>query len=327
MGRDQMKMSSRLMAATAALVGAVIQAPAASELINGIQAIVDETVITRRDVEEETDPVAAQLERDYHDQPDVLQKKWMEAVRNNVDHLEERQLILHEFKTAGYNLSEKYIDDAVQAEVRSYGDRPTFIKTLEAKGTTLDQKRKHIRETIIERAMREKNVSSEIIVSPYKVQVYYQEHHEDYKLADRVKLRMIALNKAIDPDAPQARKMAEEILGKLKEGTQFEEMAKMYSEDRQHPAGGDQGWVEKGELRKELNDVAFSLKQGDCSSVIETPEACYLIKVEGASPAHYKPLSEVRDQIEKDLQDRERARLQKQWIDKLRKKTFVRLYD
>jgi hypothetical protein len=37
-------------------------------------------------------------------------------------------------------------------------------------------------------------------------------------------------------------------------------------------------------------------------------------------------LIEVREQIEKDLVAAERTRLEKQWVDKLKKKTFVRVF-
>jgi hypothetical protein len=41
-------------------------------------------------------------------------------------------------------------------------------------------------------------------------------------------------------------------------------------------------------------------------------------------PAHVKPLSEVRDDIEATLRAQEQSRLEKQWIDGLKKKTFIR---
>jgi parvulin-like peptidyl-prolyl isomerase len=313
--------------AAVGLIGAAVELRAG--LINGVDAVVHDTVITRQDVAEETLKPQRELWNEYMvitHQPDVYQTKVNEAERDNLGTLIDRQLILHEFKTAGYNLPEKVIDDVVQAEVRAQGDRMTFIRTLEAKGTTLERYRQGIRDRYIERAMRDKNVSSEIIISPHKVEAYYQEHRESYKLPDRVKLRLMVLNKSSDPDAPQARKLADEILGKINAGVSFAEMATLYSDDKMHQQGGDRGWVKKGELRMEIDGAAFSLKPGEHSGVIETPEACYLTQVEGVEAAHYSPLSEVRGQIEKDLQDRERGRLQKQWIDKLKKKTFVRYY-
>ena len=60
--------------------------------------------------------------------------------------------------------------------------------------------------------------------------------------------------------------------------------------------------------------------------MIDTPDFCYLIKVEDKHAAHIKPLTEIRDDIEKTLRTEEQARLEKQWIESLKKKTFVRYF-
>jgi hypothetical protein len=74
--------------------------------------------------------------------------------------------------------------------------------------------------------------------------------------------------------------------------------------------------------------VAFSLEAGEMSGVIEIPEALafYLMLVEDKRTSHVRPLSEVRDEIERTMLTAERARLQKLWIERLRKKTFVRYF-
>ena len=53
------------------------------------------------------------------------------------------------------------------------------------------------------------------------------------------------------------------------------------------------------------------------------PSVFYLIQVEEKRSAHTKQLSEVRDEIERDLILQERARLQKKWLDRLRVKAFI----
>lgn len=141
-----------------------------------------------------------------------------------------------------------------------------------------------------------------------------------------MKLRMIVLNHTTDTNAPDPKGLAGEIVRKLDEGAAFEEMAKLYSQGSQRSQGGDWDWVERSVLRKELADTAFALKPGQHSGVIETPEAFYVMLVEDARPAHTKPLAEVREQIEKSLVINEQKRLENQWIERLKKKTFVQLF-
>jgi|ERR1044071_5972738 parvulin-like peptidyl-prolyl isomerase len=316
-----MKLSGIFLGAGAFLCSGLF---ARADLVNAIEAIVDDSVITYLEVRVLNEETGQQLARDYRSQPTVLEKKLNQMEGENLDELVKRQLILHEFKTAGYNLPESLLDDLVNERIKDrYGDRATLTKTLEARGMTYEKFRQQIREQFIVAQLRLKNISQEIIISPHKMEAYYMAHREDFKLEDQVRLRMIVLNKSSDPNAPQARKLGEEILGKLNEGAPFAEMASIYSQDSYRAQGGNRGWVEKSELRKELSEVAFSLKPGEHSGLIETSEVCYLLLVDDQRPAHYKALSEVRQQIETDLLATERSRIEKRWIDGLRKKTFV----
>jgi peptidyl-prolyl cis-trans isomerase SurA len=300
---------------------------ARAELATGIKAVVHDSVITYEDVEALTDQTADVLKKEFSTRPEMFQKKMDEARGENLDKFVARELILHEFKTAGYSLPDSVIDELVNQRIKDvFGDRRKATKTLQARGLTFEKFREQERERFIVEAMRAKNVSQEIIISPHKIEAYYDAHPDDFKVEDEVKLRMIVLNKPRDGNSTQVVKRAEEILAKLKEGIAFSEMASVYSEGSQRKEGGDWGWVEKSVLRKELAEVAFSLKPGERSGIIDTPEACYLMLVEDKKSAHLKPLNDVRDQIEKLLQIDERKRIEKQWLDKLKKKTFVRYF-
>lgn len=315
----------RAILVTALAVG--LQLRARAELADGITAIVHDSIITVHEVEEATLPIAEDLQRQYRNQRDVFEKKVFEAQKENLDQLVERQMILHDFETAGYNLPESIIDEQLQEYIRrNYSDRVTLTKTLQQRGITYEKFRQQFRERFVIEQMQFKNVAGEILISPHKIEVYYATHTNNFKIEDQVKLRMIVLNTPSGADAAETRKLANEILGKISEGASFAEMASVYSQGSQRKEGGDWGWVEKSVLRKELADVAFGLKSGERSGVIETPEACYLMLVEDRKGEHVKSLSETRDEIEKILQGEEQKRLREQWIVRLKKKTFVRYF-
>jgi peptidyl-prolyl cis-trans isomerase SurA len=299
---------------------------ARAELADGVKAVVSDTVITYSQVEEFTAPAADALRRQYADSPDLYQQKLNDALEDSLEQLVERQLILRSFDTEGYQLPEDYVDQLVQDRIRErFGDRITFIKTLQAQGMTVEQFRKDVRDQYIVSALRQKNVSQEIVISPFKVETYYQTHQNDFRLEDQIKLRMIVLNKT-SPDDTNTVQRAREILSEIKGGASFQEMASVYSDGSQKSQGGDWGWVERSVLRKDLADVAFALKPGQVSDVIDTPESVYLMLVEQTKPAHNKPLDDVRDEIEKTLRTQEQARLEKEWIDGLKRKTFIRYF-
>lgn len=318
-----MKFVSVIVLTAAVVLSLALRANA--ELVNGIQAVVHDSIITVQEIQDMTDPYVDTLRRQYGDRPSVLEQKVNDAAKQNMETLVERELILHEFETAGYNMPESIVDQQLDDYIKAkYGDRVTLTKTLQQEGITFEKFRQQYKDRIIESAMREKNISKEIMISPHKIEAYYLDHKDDFKEEDKVKLRMIVLTNAPEADTTQTRKLAEEIVQRLKGGASFADMATVYSQGSQQKEHGDWGWIDKSVLRKELADVAFQLKPGETSGVIETPNAFYIMLVEDRHAAHVKDLSDVRDEIEKILLEKEHERLQKQWIEKLRKKTFIR---
>ncbi len=316
-----MKLLSKV-ALLAVLFSAVT--PSRADLINAIQAVVHDSVITYLEINILTEQTADVVVSRYRSQPEVLQRELNKMRQENLEKQVENQLILRDFKNSGYSLPESTLEEIFQERLKAeFGDRATATKSLEARGMTIEKYRKQIKDRFIIQQLRLKNISQEIIISPHKIEDYYLTHRDEFKVEDQVKLRMIVLNKSSSPNAPQAKRLGEEILGKLKEGAPFSELASIYSQGSQRAQGGDWGWVEKSVLRKELSDAAFGLKPGEHSGVVETDQACYLMLVEDKRSSHVKSLAEVREQIDKDLLTQERARIEKQWIERLKKKTFV----
>lgn len=300
-------------------------------LVNGINAIVNDTVITYDQVERGISKIAAGLYQQYGNQPKKLDEQLRRLRTEQMEELVERQLILNEFKTAGYKLPETFIDDAIHEDIRKnyYGDSARLTKSLQSEGITREAFRQQQREKIIVQYLVQQNISSQkILISPFKIEKYYTENLERFKVGDQVKLRMILLNEDPNGEPGRAKKLAHEVLKKIKEGASFVEMAIEVSEGAQRAEGGDRGWVdrERTDLKTELADAAFALKAGQLSEVIELPEGCYLMLVEETRPAHFRPLEEVRAEIEATLKAQESANLRKQWIERLRNKSFVRYY-
>ena len=84
--------------------------------------------------------------------------------------------------------------------------------------------------------------------------------------------------------------------------------------------------MKRSVLRKEFAAAIANLKAGQRTGVIEMPEACFLLQVEEIKSAQLTPLAEVRDEIEKTLLNQERSRLQKKYVERLKKKSFVRYF-
>ena len=307
-------------------VAAVLSAGAGPAVVDGIKGVVSSSVVTFSEVEDYSRPAADALRRQYGDQPDVFQQKLNDTLNDSLNQLVENALILRSFDTDGYKLPDAVVDELVQERIRErFGDRVTFMKTLQAQGLTVEQFRKQVRDQYIEAALRNQNVQREIFISPYQIEKYYQANPDEFRVEEQVKLRMIVLTKSA-PDDTNTLKLAREIQAKLKDGAPFTEMASIYSQGSQQHQGGDWGWVQKSVLRKELADVAFTLPPGIVSDLVDTPDTCYLMLVEEKHASHIRPLIEVAVDIEKTLRLKQQAKLQKDWIEGLKKKTFIRYF-
>lgn len=296
--------------------------------VNGISVVVNDQVITRDDVLKHIAPAVQLLMRQYADRPEELNKRLRQAEREGLEQLVERKLILHEFESAGYSLPESVIDEEIQRRIRERfgGDRVALTRTLRSEGLTMETWRQQVREDYIISAMRARQGTGNIIISPYKIEKYYAEHLDEFKLGDQVKLRTLMLNTRGMPKPELARKLAAELAKQLDEGASFAELARIYSQDTFQSKGGDRGWIERNALRKELSDVAFSLPPGQHSGVIDLGTTVWLLEVEAVRKNHVRTLPEVRDEIEARLKAEEQTRLRKQWVDRLRKKSFVQYY-
>ena len=307
-------------------LGAAVSAYAQTAVVDGVKGVVSARVVTFSEVEDYSRPAADTLRRQYSAQPDVFQQKLNDTLNDSLEQLVERALILKSFDTDGYKLPEAVVDELVQERIRErFGDRVTFMKTLQAQGMTVEQFRKQVREQYIESALRNQNVQREVFISPYKIESYYKANPDEFRLEDQIKLRMIVLTNT-SPDDTNVIKLAREIQAKIKDGTPFTEMAAIYSQGSQQHQGGDWGWVQRSVLRKELADIAFTMTPGTVSDLVDTPDTCYLMLVEDKHASHVRPLLDVATEIEKILRLKQQAKLQKDWIEGLKKKTFIRYF-
>jgi peptidyl-prolyl cis-trans isomerase SurA len=291
----------------------------------GVVAMVNDRPIRESEVSEKMRSAEETLKRQYKNEPAVFQEKQDEAKRDTLENLIDRALILDEAGQLGLGIKPNDLQKAIEEIVRDryYGDTNTFLATLRTEGKTEDGFREWLEQEMIVSSRRDFKRREVAAPTPGQIQRYYKTNQSEFLVKDQVKLRMIVLNKPPATNAPPAAQQAEEILAKLKDGASFAELAKSYSQGSHREQGGDWGWVEKSVLRPELAAEAFSLKPGEHSGVIATPEACFLLLVEDKRAAHTQPLSEVREQIRKKLAAQQLKDAVANWLGTLRTNAVI----
>ena len=300
---------------------------------NGVAAVINSEAITFRDVlaqtqMEEDDLKTQQQAGKITD--DERKARIRERRKTVLDSLIETRLIIQDYKKKGYNFPAYYFDREEKSRVRDQfgGDRQALVKTLEERGITMADWKKNIQETFIVQQMRQINAKRFITISPHMIEAYYQDHVRDFLQPDRVKLRMIYL---APESSPEVEATAKEVLAQVESGVDFAVLAKKYS-DYNRVGGGlfmDQGgWAEREGLKGEIAEVAFGLRPGQSSGVLSLPSAkgppaYYLLHVEEVKKATVTPLSSIRDAIESTLVAAESEKVQKEWIDRLKRDAYI----
>ncbi len=365
----------RLFLILAVALTASVRAPAQMEYRNGIVAIANESIITYQEVEMVVLPTMQSAAQTFGPNSEQFRMRVNEARADALQQLVERQLVLADFKSGGRVLPESIIDERIKEITRErYGDRVTLTKSLQAEGLTFEAFRQRTRDNIIYDVMDSHNVRAAVLVSPAKIERFYQTNVVRFKLADQVKLRMIVLKATPGNPPDDVRGVALGILRKIDEGAPFAEMASVYTEGSGKKDGGDWGWFEQSKLSGGFANIALTLQKGQHSGLFSQgreaddsywiyrydsagrvisgrkysareafieerkfdqaghdnlparPGEFYLMLVDDKKEAHTRPLTEVRDEIERELLGQERARLRRQWVERLKSKSFVRYF-
>jgi len=323
--KRQFKLTVTALLAIAALGPALLHGGETNRL-NGVVAIVNDAIITAQQVYARLEDMIQPLRERYSRQPAKYREEFAKLEAAALDSLIEQELVLSDYKTAGFNIPETLIDDQFQQNmIGMYGDRVSYVKTLQKQGKTIEEAKKEFRNMLIIQIMSAQKIRNQITISPFKIERYYQEHKDTFTEEERVKLRMIILPSQ-GPKDSVAIDRANDLHRQIVAGASFEELAKLNSIGVQAKDGGMMGWNNRKELRKELIDTAFSLAAGAVSNPIVTDDAIFILKAEETQTTHVRPLAEVRDEIEQTLKAEESAYRRKQWIDSIRMKSFVRLF-
>ena len=286
--------------------------------IDGYAATVNERIITIGDVRRAIQQMDLTLRTRYAGAE--LARKREQLFLSGLDQLIDQYLIIEEYKTLGLQIPERLVDDEINQIVLNDfdGDRAAMLEDLAGRQMTIEEWRDIIRDGIIIRTMRSREVGERAVVTPQQVVDAYEQRKDKYREPAGVYLRLIFQNSGAQAEQTLAgmKKLREEIVA----GKPFADVAKETSQDPSAVNGGDWGWVDPAQFRDELKNPLLALPPGGVSEVIETPDGLYLLYVEKKRDETVKSFEDVRGEIEKDLRRIQIDELAQAWLERLRKK-------
>ncbi|MBN2384507.1 peptidyl-prolyl cis-trans isomerase [bacterium] len=152
----------------------------------------------------------------------------------------------------------------------------------------------------------DESVQDQLSVSEEEIEDYYYENDTKFATEKEVRARHILFKaENVDPEMDAAaKKKADDILAQLKEGADFIELAKKYSEDTSAARGGDVGFFpRRGRMVEPFANAAFSLEEGELSDVVKTQYGYHIIRVDEIKEAGLQELDDVKEDIKNTLVD------------------------
>lgn len=171
-----------------------------------------------------------------------------------------------------------------QAQLRAAG----FVSQEEWRRWLADQQRRSILQQRLIDQLKQKGKLRPIPPSDAEMRAFWEANRaQQPKRPAAISFRQIVIVPKPD-SAAKARvlALAESLVVALRRGADFAELAKKYSADSaSRGQGGELGWFRRGAMVKEFEDVAFRLRPGDISPVVETEFGYHIIQVERVQPA------------------------------------------
>ena len=133
--------------------------------------------------------------------------------------------------------------------------------------------------------------------SDAEIQSYYDNNLDRYTEAVGLRVSHVLL-RTQDQDVADVQAQAESIVDEARNGADFAELARRYSEDEgTREAGGDLGEIARGQMVPEFEGAAFALEQGDVSDPVTSMFGVHVIKATEKTGGTTQTLEEVRDSI------------------------------
>ncbi len=242
-----------------------------------IVAVVDQAVITEKELTDRIRVISSQLKKQGTQLPpqNVLEKQVLERLIND-------SLQLQLAAQTGLRVDDNQLDKTIEriAEQNKLG-MPEFRKALEAEGITFRKFREDIRNEIILARLREREVENRINVSEAEIDNFLTTQSSRHDVQDEYEISHILI-RAPEEGSPEElqklRNKAEQALKQLQSGTDFSQVSASFSDAPNALEGGSLGWKTSTQLPALFADALKNMQPGQLSPILRSPNGFHILK-------------------------------------------------
>ena len=313
------------------LIMPLISSHAAVE-VNGIAAIANGKVITKRETAFMLAPLNAQLQAKYPRRGETYATELEKAKDDILDELIDRELILSEFenKLQG-SLPREAVEEEVQRQIRETynGNEEEFLKQLRELRMDRSKYEELTEKKLIVQAMRAQQFNDAPPPTPGEIKEEYDREKRNFRdvTKDKIVYEKIYISKLGPNNVPMQEEMltlAESLAEQIKGGADFATLAKEHSVDAYAEDGGQWPKVDRTELSPPFAAIIFGEDTGTVIGPLEDQFGFTIVrvkeKIDGPSP----PLDKVRKNIEARVQRQKNSERYERWISRIRDGAIIR---
>ena len=226
-------------------------------------------------------------------------ERFLNAKFDALDSIINDELLYQEARKQGFEATDAAVEAAYQDAAARAGGETAFLATMSSQGFS----KTFVRDTIRKRQSIDRFVQEKLLagleVSEEEELEYYNRNLDRFTPETWVRVQRILVRIPPGADAADvsvARKRADSILSLLRRGEKFETMAHEYSEDQVAPMGGDLGFIKRGVASPEFDAVAFNLRPGEISDVVQDDSGFHIIRLvekRGGTPSTFADVRET----------------------------------
>jgi len=274
-------------------------------IVNGER--IEDSVIQR-----EVEHLRPRYEEVFAEQdPKEREATLLEWSRENVI---ERVLLNQEVRKNSDKIPADELESVIAKLKGQYKDQQELYKDFDAEN---DEKLKEVVELQM-RVERKLNDVANALSKPTQADIeqYYQQNSAQFKSAEQARVAHIVKYVDWRTDEVTALDEIKRAQQELNSGAAFEAVVDKYTDCSDK--GGDLGYVTKGQLVEEFEDVVFNLGVGRVSDIFRTRFGFHIAKVYDRKPPVVPSLKQIKQQIVDELTKQMRGKAIDEFIDQLR---------
>ncbi len=150
---------------------------------------------------------------------------------------------------------------------------------------------------------------------------YYEQNKEQFQSGEQVRVAHVVKYVNWQTDEATAMGTVTRAHEEIERGAPFEAVVEKYTDCAD--SGGDLGYVMRGQMVEEFEDVVFNLNPGQVSDVFRSRFGFHIAKVYDRKPPTIPDLKDVKKQITEALREQKREQALGEYLDELRSKAVV----